>query len=234
MTGFRALFGIEKSQIKKNCILLPLVPKGALDLFGAKGFVKGHLYACANTEESTLIYTGMHLGLLGDAVLYLKASACRNILLFGSCGLLNKKSGLSVGSLVTPTKSYACESFSDMLEGKISLRYFCPEKQILNKLIAAIDEVPVTKVTCVTISSLKMEAQRAPLLVKKGMDVADMESSAFFSAAGYAGLKAAALFYIADIINKGQFYPKDDAALKSNLSHAINNSISLMRKFMRK
>ena len=87
MNKFETLFGVKESTIKSTCIITPFLRKGLLKDFGIKNFSKGKLYSTGNSELLTLICTGMGAALTGDAVLYLNNTSCKNIILFGSCGL---------------------------------------------------------------------------------------------------------------------------------------------------
>lgn len=235
MTQFESLFGIKSSQVKKNCILLPLFKKGILSKFKIKNWAKGRLYAIGNNNDFTLIHSGMGACMAGDAVLYLEETACRNIILFGSCGLVHKKSGLSIGSLVSPFKCYSGESFSELLlERNKELKVFYPSKNLLENFLKFDKSAGIKEVTCLTISSLKIEEEGADLFIERGIDVLDMECSAFFSAAGYTGINAIALFYITDIIKERPFYMNLDSALKSTLSYSAKKGAGLLCEFIKK
>ncbi len=212
MNKFTALFGVEPEKIKKTCVLMPFVFKDALKRFGAGGFAQGKLYACAEGGGFSVVRSGMGAGLAGDAVLYLKETPCREVILFGSCGLFTEKDGLSSGSLVTASGCYSAESFTGMLSGRGCLPgIFTPDGEMLDLLLKMPKRAPVVPVHCLTLASLKLEEERAADLTAGGVKVADMECSAFYSAAASCGLKALSLFYVSDIIDKKPFYAQPGA-----------------------
>ncbi|MBU0504024.1 MAG: hypothetical protein ABH882_02460 [Candidatus Omnitrophota bacterium] len=230
MNKFQRLFGIKNSQIKRHCLLLPLIPKGSLEELKISKLFPGKLYSCGNNDDFSLIHTGMHAGLLGDAVLYLKDSPCEKIILFGSCGLVSKKNSLAIGSLATPFKCYSWESFSDLLlDPDKEPRNFFADRDFLNDLL---DAIQAQEAVCASVSSLKLEEERLKILKNKGIEVVDMECSAFFSASESAGIKAAALFYISDIFAKKPFYLDLNPALKIKLSLSIKKTCNLLRVFL--
>lgn len=233
MKKFEALFGIKSASVKKNCIMCPLLPKGILDEFRIKDFKRGKLYSSGNSDTVTLIQTGIGPGFAGDAVLYLKETACKNIILFGSCGLVKAKKGLSIGSLVCPAKCYANESFSEMLlNRKLGPRVFHCHEDLLKIFLRAAWKEKVEEVTCATLSSLKLEEDMLHILAKKNIDVVDMECSAFFSAAAFVNIRVIALFYITDIIHKKPFYCNLETELKSKLTYAVKTASLLLKEIL--
>ncbi|MEW6087931.1 MAG: hypothetical protein AB1498_06455 [bacterium] len=231
MDKFEILFGIKKSCIKENCVLMPFVAKYILKNLNITDFKKGKIYSSADAPGFTIIQTGIGPGFTGDAVLFLKDTACKNIILFGSCGLLEEKDRLSVGSLVSPSKCYSHESFSSMLlnpcaEDKI----FYPDKTLFEKIIK--QNIEIKNVACATVSSLKLEEENINLFRNKNIDVFDMECSALFSAGNHAGIKTAALFYISDIINDKPFYMNMDNDLKLKISGSINKAIAILTEIL--
>ena len=91
MEKFKTLFGMEESRVKNTCIVLPLLRKGILKDLGVKEFSKGRLYSSGNSKLFTVIHTGIGPSLSGDAILHLEKTQCRNIILFGSCGLVKEE-----------------------------------------------------------------------------------------------------------------------------------------------
>jgi purine-nucleoside phosphorylase len=234
MSQFEALFGIRKSQVKKSCILLPLLHKLILREFKVRKISRGKLFGSGNANDFTLIHTGLGPSLVGDAVLYLKETPCQNIVLFGSCGLVTEKEGLSIGSLVSPFKCYANESFSEMLlESNIRPKAFYAHGALLEKFLNAHPNAHIRKVTCSTVSSLKLEEDFVGSFLEKEIEVVDMECSAFFSAANFTGLNAMALFYITDIIKEKPFYRDLGPILKLKLFSSIKNAVNLLCEFMK-
>jgi len=230
MSKFLKLFGIRPQEVKKTCVLLPYLPKGALAGFGIKHLARGKLYRSGNSQNFTLIQTGIGAGFTGDAVLYLKETACRNLILFGSCGLVKKRRGLDIGSLVAPLKAYDYESFSRMLlEKGHKAKSFSADSGLARQLLRANPEI--LKVNCATLASLKLEEERAASLARQAVAVVDMECSAFFAAAKFLGVSAVALFYVSDIIRVKPFYALDLWS-KAKTFAAIKKSLAFLCRFI--
>ena len=233
MSKFGQIFGIKQEEVKKNCLLLPCLPKGILTELGINDLCRGKLYSSASSPDFTLIHTGIGAGLVGDAVLYLKKTVCRNLILFGSCGLLKQKSGLGIGSLVAPARSYSYDSFIQMLlEKDKKPKSFFAHPALLQKLLKANPEIQ--KVNCATLASLKLEEEMTGMLFSQGIAVVEMECSAFFAAAAFTGLKAVALLYVSDIVKQKPFYAELEPALKTRQLRAINNSCATLCQFTKR
>lgn len=223
MNKFETLFGLKDSEIKETCILMPMLNKAVMPVFGIEKMKKGKLYASVNTENFTLINTGIGAGFSGDAALYLSETACRKIILFGSCGLVNPESGMRVGSLVMPKSCYSMESFSDMLLKKTDTMIFRPDRKTHVSFLKG-SKGAVQEAGCATLGSLKLEEDNLESLLRKNIDIVEMECSSVFSASDIKGLKAIALFYVSDIIKKSPFYsplnPEDSARLSESIKTA--------------
>ncbi|MFH1199343.1 MAG: hypothetical protein V1650_04220 [Candidatus Omnitrophota bacterium] len=249
MTKFEALFGIKAHEVKRNCILMPMLPKGIINDFKISKLNRGRIYGAGNSENLTLIHTLIGPAFTGDAVLWLKETKCENIILFGSCGGVRETKDLTIGSLVVPVKCYANESFTEFLGRGLSLKIAsspaAPRNDTAKRLGRARNDtaslrenlvgglVKITgarKVICASIPSLKLEESMTGLFIKNKIDVVDMECSACFSAAKYTGLRAAALFYVSDVINKYSFYRELDVDKKERLASAIKTAATLLCK----
>ncbi|MDD5773295.1 MAG: hypothetical protein PHX78_07540 [bacterium] len=227
MDKFETLFGLKRPDIKENCILMPLISKYILQAFDTPNLTKGKIYSSVNTPEFTIIQTGMCSGFTGDAALYLKDTACRNIILFGSCGLAEEKDGFQIGSLVSPSKCFSYESFSSMLF-KHKADVFYPDKTLFEKITHKNNEIK--NVTCATVSSLKLEEDNLTYYKNKNIDVFDMECSALFSAGNHIGIKTAALFYVSDIVSSKPFYMNMEDASKLKISNSIKNAVNVLSR----
>jgi len=115
MGKFKKLFGIEADTVQETCIVMPFVGKGVLRELGIKDLSRGLVYSSGNGEFGTVVYTSMGATFTGDAVLYIAETPCREIYFLGTCGLLQRTPGLNIGSLVSPSRCYAQESFTSLL-----------------------------------------------------------------------------------------------------------------------
>ncbi len=245
MPNIKSLFGIEKSQIKRTCVLTPFLTKGLLDNFQIKKLHRGKPFSSGNNNKSsfTLIHTQIGAPFVGDAVLHLKETQCKNIILFGSCGLVKKNltndetSRFDIGSLVTPTECYSLESFSEILEASkeknkrfnssLPSKTLLTEFKKLQKSAGASENI--AEVKCATFGSFVLEEKYMEYLIKQEIDVMEMECSAFFNAAKHTGKKAIALFYITDILKEQHVFAdlkiKDQLKLRSSIKTASQKLI---------
>ena len=229
MTKFEAIFGIKEKDLKKTCILLPILRKDILTWLGVKRLSRGKLYGTGGSRHFTVIHTGMGPGLTGDAALYLDRTLCQDIILFGSCGLVKEGNGLNIGSLVTPDRCYSMEGFSDMLsKDKKEYTPSLPDKTLLERFPGQ------KKVTCATLASLKLEEDYIERFEEKNIQVVDMECSALFSASRHVKKRAIAFFYITDIINKKPYYKDLSHLDKSILLASIKSAANILCKFTEK
>ena len=230
MTKFEALFGIKESEIKDTCVLMPLLLKGALDEFGVKKLSRGKIYSSGNARYFTLIISGMGAMFTGDAALYLSQTNCKNLILFGSCGLVKPCENIDIGSLVAPIECYSMESFSDLLLKNHNFKAFYPDEVMVGSFLKI--NKSVREVSCATLGSLKLEEDYLSLFSEKNIQVVDMECSGFFSAAIQKNLKAMALFYISDIINEKPFYrpliDEDRVKLSSSIKEGLYSICSFI------
>lgn len=232
MNTFSSLFGIRPSDLKNSCILTPFLNKRILKQLKIGTPSRGRLYETGSNDFLTLIKTGLGPALAGDAALYLKDTPCRNIILFGSCGLIRKTHGLDLGSLVSPLKCYELESFSGMLSNKNSHADICfPDDKMSRSLISASTGHDVIEVTNATVGSLKMEMDYIKFFDKISAQTVDMECSAVFSAAKSAGLKASALLYISDIITEKPFFAGPTDAETAILDSSVTKALDILCRF---
>ncbi len=231
MTKFEVLFGIKESEIKNTCVLAPILFKGAVENFGVKDLSRGKIYSSGNAKNFTLINTPVGPAFAGDAALYLADTNCKNIILFGSCGLVKYSSGMDIGSLVTPVECFSIESFTDMLLKNHDLKAFYPDRTLIDSFLD--NNKDVKKIKCATLGSLKLEEEYLDLFDKKDIRAVDMECSSVFFAAAHKNLKAMALFYVSDIINEKPFYAKFTPDDKIRLLSAIKTAIKSLCSFIK-
>jgi len=234
MNKFETLFGVKKSQIKDTCIIMPFLKKDILKDFGIKAFSKGKLYSIGNSELFTLIQTGMGPALTGDAVLHLNDTSCKNIILFGSCGLIESTKDLKLGSLITPLKCLSIESFTEMLSGcgkNWSVSY--PDKNMLESFLKTNNQY-VKKADCASVGSLKLEEENIDLFKTKGIQIVDMECSAVFAASKHINCRAMAILYVSDILIEKPFYMKLNKKEELMINSSIKNAVRILCDFIEK
>jgi len=231
MTKFEKLFGMKEPEIKDTCVLMPLVPKSSLELFGVKDLAKGKIYSSGNAKHFTVINTGIGASFTGDAALYLADTGCKNIILFGSCGLVKSSDGLDIGSLVTPVECYAMESFTSLLLKNHDFKKFYPDKALTESFLN--NNKGIRKVNCATLGSLKLEEENLGLFSEKDIQAVEMECSGLFAAASHKNIKAMALFYVSDILNEKPFYcqfnPDDKLRLLSSIKSGIKSICTFVK-----
>jgi len=216
--NFKDYFGIEKDDMRKNCVLcqsydLPLFSKEAQNGF----FVK-----TAQTEKATVIALKNNF-LAGDTVLYLKNSKCENIILFGSCGVCGD---MESGDLIMAAKACNLESFSKMLTFEKTPDFVKANEELTAEFYAKFPYEDLISSNSACVSSLALEEQYIDWFKKNAVYAVDMESSIVFSAARAIGVRAACFMYAADHIEK--------SPVGHELSQNIKNKIAAARKKLAK
>lgn len=233
MSEVQNVFGIKKSEIRKTCVLAPVISKDLIAKLNIPNFARTNFYACGSNEHVTLIHTLMGASFVGDAVLHLAETPCERLILFGSCGLVTSAPSLKLGTIVTPFESYAMESFSDLLNNeKKQVDSFAADNDFLNKFLYCLRKENIPSVRCASFGSLVLEEKHKDFLLEENIQVLDMESSAFFFAAKHTHKKAVALFYITDILrDKPVFKPlsdKDQSLVTQSRSQAIDYLVTFI------
>jgi nucleoside phosphorylase len=203
-SSFEQLFGIPKDNIHPVCILTPFLTKPLIDELGLERRFRGKPYAGFSHHDFTLIETRMGPLFTGDAILNLNDSPCQTIIFIGACGSLNDQL-LPIGSLVTPSNSFALESFSAMAAGSLSFEqnvFGRPDPAVLFSERSNV----FSTVQCASVGSIALEAEFAPLFIEKKISVLDMECASVFSAANKIKRPASALLYVTDIIGSTSPY----------------------------
>ncbi|MFN3532611.1 MAG: hypothetical protein ACK41Q_08920 [Candidatus Brocadia sp.] len=235
MVNFKTLFGVEPSFIQKTCVVVPFLMPGLLKALGIEGLKRGELYATANTNKFTFIKAGIGTLLVGDALLSLEQTNCQEILYFGACGLVHETERLTIGSLVCPKACLSFESFTDTLlrhTNKITTQY--PDQTLFQSFLTHDLNQKIQPVIGMSIGSLKCEESYKEFFDEEGIEVIDMECSAFFSAARHIQKKAIALLYVTDIIGKKSFFEPLEPKDKLQIDHAIQNACKAIRLFCKK
>ena len=216
---FQKLLGLSASRFPQNCIIcqdfdLPLFASNAR---------KGLFLKIARTNNAIIIALKNNF-LAGDAVLALKNSACKNIFLFGPCGVYGSS---KIGDMFIIESAFNLESFSKLVAAKETAIFeeeqACPSltQKIYSKNSAALMK---TKSAC--ISSLALEKNFLDFFAKNNISALDMESSIIFSAAKSIKISAACLLYASDHIEKNP--------IGLALSKSQKQKLSLSRKLLSK
>lgn len=222
MPYFKKLFGVEKTAIRRHCILSPL---NEAPLFcGSEKPPRAHgdYFRVTDLGWATLI--GTHYSLLvGDCVLALADTPCENIYLFGCAGGI----GVEVGSKAVLERAVNFESFCDMLAGTSAARSFLPDEELTAALRNAAGGKIVRGVTA-SVASLRLEEGHLPKFAELGVNCLEMEAASVFAAARKAGKKACAAVYISDRVPDKPWHEQlsaDDVkrlgAARRNLAEAV-------------
>ena len=232
MDLFKTLFGLKAAEVRRTCVVMPFIVKGVLEDFGIKRLTRGRLYGAGNSSFCTVLHTRMGPAFTGDAVLYLDATPCRNIVLFGTCGLLSSAGGLKIGTLVSPSRCYAQESFTGLLTGAPSPRIpVFPDPRFRQSLLSAAGRGVVKDAVGLSVGSLKLQEGKKDGWLSQGIRVVDLECAAFFAAAARIGRKAAALLVITDLVEEKPFYADLE---KNQLSLSIRQASHIICEFTKK
>ncbi|MDR3112945.1 MAG: hypothetical protein LBU09_01035 [Endomicrobium sp.] len=184
----------------KTCIICQT---SDLALFSDKS-ENENFYKTAETENAAVIALKNNF-LAGDAVLQLKNSPCKNIILFGSCGGC---ADVNIGDMLAIDKAYDFESFTDMLENDPSLPF--SKSLIENPPFKRYNAIPPAKTSVygiistnsACVSSLILERNYIDFFKANEIRAVDMESSIVLSAAKAIRAKAFCLFYVSDLVEK--------------------------------
>ena len=188
---------------------MPFVTKEILREFGVQELSRGLLYGSGNGEGCTVFHTRMSPAFTGDAVLYLASTPCRYLYFLGTCGLLPGTPGLKIGSLVSPSRCYAQESFTAILTNPAASGIKTTPDLILHRLLQSTGK-EIKGVTGISAGSLKLQSDKVDLWRGKGIQVVDLESAAFFAAARSVDRSAAALMAVSDIVGDNPWYQAND------------------------
>jgi purine-nucleoside phosphorylase len=231
MERFKSLFGIDRDTVRKTVLLLPFIPPRTLETLGIKTLSSGLVFSAASSENLTVIKTGTGAGFVGDAVMYLAGAPCQDIIFLGSCGLINRKLGLGIGSLITPSATFSMESFSDILSGRLQEPVSVhPDSGLLNDFIE-VTGLEIQRSGCISFGSLFHEDAFMPVFRRLGVDVIEMECAALFNAARKTGKRALALLYVSDILGEKNFYFELSPEDKKSLANGVSQASQAILKF---
>lgn len=198
---FRALFGIEPEELGPNCVLLPFARRCLLDALGVGGLSRGKLYRASAGRELSVVVTGIGPALAGDAVLRLAAAGCRRAVLLGACGLVGPG---RIGEIVVPSRNLAREAFSDWLLEDPSPWVMGTPASALSAALA--EDLGARCTLNASVGSLLLSERRLGLLQAEGVESIEMECGAVLAAAAAAGIEAAAVLVVTDLVGRRPFY----------------------------
>ena len=214
------------SAINKSCIICPSPDAGLFtDNASIAKVQKGKFAQSINCGFVTVISTKYNL-LVGDIVLLLGQTKCKNIFLFGSCA---SAKGQEVGTMQIIERAYSADSFLQMLNGEFIEKSFFADRAMTEKLKNEMGfAVPAA---CISVASLVLEKEYVKGIKESEISCVDMEASIVFAAAQKAGISAAALFYVTDPLEEQLTYELSQsekeklANSRKKLSSALNSFI---------
>jgi purine-nucleoside phosphorylase len=127
-------------------------------------------------------------------------------------------------------KAYSNESFSEFLDKHSISRAAYPDKGLFAELLRYMSP---RKVICSSIPTMKLESRMLYVPARFKISVTDMECSAFFKAAACAGIKAAALFYVTDVVHDYPCYKDPPPAMRKKLVSSISRTARGLSDFIR-
>jgi purine-nucleoside phosphorylase len=153
-------------------------------------------YKTAETQNAAVIALKNNF-LAGDAVLRLKGSPCKNIILFGSCGGCGN---VNIGDMLAINKAYNFESFTDMLGNDCASLSF--PKSVTGNPPLAFGSENIISTNSACVSSLVLEKKYIDFFKASKIGAVDMESSIVISAANAIGANVLCLFYVSDSVEE--------------------------------
>ena len=206
---------------------MPFDIPGAMKQLSVPSLNKGKLFSAGQGQGLTLIRSGMSAGFVGDCVLWLEETRCQHIIFLGTCGLIQHKPGLDIGTVVTPSVLFAFESFSALLTEERSLpASFTVQDPLIQNMSWA-----GPRCVCASFPSLHEEERFLPVFKSLNADVIEMECSAFFQAARRIKRHAAALLVISDILGMKTFCFDLSAEHKKSLANGISQACKIITSF---
>jgi purine-nucleoside phosphorylase len=221
MSEFQRLFALPSSEIKPLCIITPFLSKEITDELHVPKLSKGVLYSSGTGDKFSLITSHMGAGFVGDAVLHLKNTDCKQIIFFGSCGMIQDNPDLKIGDVIMIDKAYNQDSFIQMLSNNPPTDIYYPDKNLADKFSS------LNKASCLTVNSLKLEQEYIKHLTTK-IDVIDMETAAVYAAAQHVGMKSIAVLFITDILGKVPYY--DQTNFKQVMRQSAQTLSNMLNK----
>ncbi|MCL2143915.1 MAG: hypothetical protein FWH43_00245 [Endomicrobia bacterium] len=221
---FKNFFGTLSGNIKQNCIICQSCDLSLFSNNAANGF----FVKTADAANATIIALKNNF-LAGDAVLYLKKTACKNIFLFGGCGGCGD---IESGDLLIIDKAYNFESFSKMVSFDTNPGYFLSSEKLTSAFYKKNLYEDLIKTNSACVSSLLLESKYVKWFKENGVCAVDMESSVVFSAAKEIGVEAACFMYAADHIEKNPYGEISEDNLKKKISSGRKKLARMVTDFI--
>ncbi|MBF0483465.1 MAG: hypothetical protein HQL25_02050 [Candidatus Omnitrophica bacterium] len=227
----KLLFGLEKNEFKQTCIILPVALKALLNAFDVKKIPAQVPFPAINCDVGTVIIGKTGAAYIGDMMLALEKTSCHNLILLGSCGVIEETLELKIGSLVTPASAYDLESFSMMLKGDYNAPHVVKPSTDMFRFFKEANR-NVIEVRCATVGSILLEDKFSRVFRDHKIDVVDMECSAFFNAGRKAGKNILALFFVTDSVRKNNGYVLWEVEQKQLINDACVRSVEVLKKWL--
>jgi purine-nucleoside phosphorylase len=240
MTTFEKFFGINPDKIKENCIICPT---NDASLFTEENSetAKGIFFKIDNLKDETVISVKNNF-LLADCILLLMETPCKNIFLFGPCGVLPP---FNRGDKLIIEKAFNFESASTFLDFPSDVKVCFPDKALFDKFhsFSRLCRVPSQQTmsikwpklktsACATVNSLLLEKLHIPELKKMEISSLDMESSIVFSCAEKIGKKAIAILYATDSPEKTNLFVPLNEKEKETLKTSKKQLAQTLKSFI--
>ncbi|MEW5894532.1 MAG: hypothetical protein AB1650_02070 [Candidatus Omnitrophota bacterium] len=216
---FKNLFGIEQHDVKPVCIITPFLTRTLRQGLHLSPHHSATPFRTYQHPDFTVIETKAGSLFNGDTVLALKNSPCNGIIFIGTCGSLDHER-FPIGTIVTPEKVFAMESFTSMLLDKPDL---------IPVPVPVTPIIPAKKGQCVSVGSLILEEKYMKLLKTAKTDIVDMECASVMAASNYNKFKTVPLLHVADLVSASSPFVHDNIQ-KAHINHAQNNIVKIINQ----
>lgn len=228
MSSFHDLFGIGAEEVRRTCVVCPVNDEELFCGPGEHGRHRGLLFRAAQTAGITVLSAKNNF-LVGDCVLHLKDTPCRNIFLFGSCAGCGEA---AVGDQVLVQRAFSLESFTEMAHFKSKPDICMPDEALNTRFLSDFGGQGVRCQVCATVGSVALESSYHSWFLKNRVSCIDMESSIVFSAANYIKRRAMALLYVTDLIQGPAFNEPMPAAARDKVLASRRGLAAMLTAFI--
>jgi nucleoside phosphorylase len=235
---FEYLFGISEDQLGEYLIFSPFMKIDTSSFRIEKRF-KGRLFKGVifkiGDKKTSLIWTGIGVSLVGDAVMSLKRQY-KGVFLIGSAGGIGE---MKIGDILIVNRAYSGEGFSLYLDRDFEVSYIFKSDKFygsppeIKERFTFFLEDKVKEGPVFTIGSIfAARAKTIEYLNKKGIKAIEMEVSGFYAACKKRRLPALALLFISDIPQKKPFWKKFSYKEKETIKKAKRTCQEIIWKFI--